>query len=57
MKTIKNLFKQDKEKFTTPHGVQDCIPIRTIYKDGVFEVSKNNFSKCFRFTDINYEIV
>ena len=56
MKTIKNLFKQDKEKFTTPHGVQDCIPIRTIYKDGVFEVSKNKFSKCFRFTDINYAV-
>ena len=56
MKTIKNLFKQDKEKFTTPHGVQDCIPIRTIYKDGIFEVSKNKYSKCFRFTDINYAV-
>ena len=48
MKTIRNLFKQDKEKFVPPKGVQDCIPIRTIYKDGIFEASKNKYSKCFR---------
>ena len=41
MKTIRNLFKQDKEKFVPPKGVQDCIPIKTIYKDGIFETSKN----------------
>ena len=56
MKTIRNLFKQDKEKFVPPKGVQDCIPIKTIYKDGIFEISKNKFSKCFRFTDINYAV-
>ena len=56
MKTIRNLFKQDKEKFVTPKSVQDCIPIKTIYKDGIFEVSKNKYSKCFRFTDINYAV-
>src|SRR5574344_2738848 len=56
MKTIRNLFKQDKEKFAPPKGVQDCIPIKTIYKDGIFETSKNKFSKCFRFTDINYAV-
>src|SRR5574344_110263 len=56
MKTIRNLFKQDKEKFAPPKGVQDCIPIKTIYKDGIFETSKNKFSTCFRFTDINYAV-
>ena len=45
MKTIRNLFKQDKEKFVPPKGVQDCLPIKTIYKDGIFETSKNKFSK------------
>ena len=56
MRTIRNLFKQDKEKFIRPNGVQDCIPIKSIYKDGIFEVSKNKYSKCFRFTDINYAV-
>lgn len=27
IKTLSNLFKQDKEKFVVPKGVQDCIPI------------------------------
>lgn len=56
MKTIRNLFKQDKEKFTPPKGVQDCIPVRTIYKDGIFEASKNKYSRCYRFSDINYAV-
>lgn len=56
MRTIKNLFKQDKEKFNPPKSVQDTIPVQTIYKDGTFLVGKNKYSKCFRFTDINYAV-
>ena len=56
MKTIRNVFQQDKEKFITPKGVQDCIPIRTIYKNGIFQIQKNKYSKCFKFTDINYAV-
>lgn len=56
MKTIRNLFKQDKEKFNPPKNVQDCIPVQTIYKDGIFQIGKNKFSKCFKFTDINYAV-
>ena len=56
MKTIKNLFKKDKDKFSPPKGVQDCIPVRTIYKDGIFEISKNKYSKVYKFTDINYAV-
>ena len=56
MRTIKNLFKQDKEKFVAPKGVQDAIPVQTIYKDGIFQVAKNKFTVCYRFTDINYAV-
>ena len=56
MKTIKNLFKQDKEKYIPPKNVQDTIPVQIIYKDGIFQVGKNKFSKCLRFTDINYAV-
>lgn len=56
IKTIRNLFKQDKDKFVTPKGVQDVIPVDTIYKDGIFVHSKNKYSKCYRFTDINYAV-
>ena len=32
IKTLTNLFKQDKEKFVVPKGVQDVIPIKAIYQ-------------------------
>lgn len=30
IKTLNNIFKQDKEKFVVPKGVQDCIPVMVI---------------------------
>ncbi len=56
MKTLNNLFKQDKEAFVIPKSVQDIIPIERIWQDGVFKVGKNKYSKSFRFTDINYAV-
>ena len=56
MKTLKMLFKNDKEKFVAPKGVQDTIPVQRIWEDGVFLVGKNKYSKTFRFTDINYAV-
>ena len=56
MKTLKTLFKQDKEEFVVPKNIQDVIPINRIWEDGIFQVSKNKYSKCFRFSDINYAV-
>lgn len=41
IKTLNNIFKQDKEKFVVPKGVQDCIPLTAIYDDGIFRVGKD----------------
>lgn len=56
IKTLSNLFKQDKEKFIVPKEVQDCIPIYAIYDDCIFRVGRDKYSKTFKFTDINYAI-
>ena len=53
IKTLKNLLKQDKERYTMPRKVQDVIPVRRIWKDGIFQVG-GRFSKTYQFTDINY---
>ena len=53
---LKNLFKQDKEKFVVPKSVQSVIPIKTIWEDGVFLVGKNKYAKTFKFEDINYAV-
>ncbi len=36
IKTIKTMSKQEKERYTVPRKVQDVIPIRRIWKDGIF---------------------
>ncbi|MFQ6963512.1 MAG: VirB4-like conjugal transfer ATPase, CD1110 family [Oscillospiraceae bacterium] len=53
IKTLKNLFKQDKERYTVPRKVQDVIPVRRIWKDGIF-MTGGKFAKTYKFTDINY---
>ncbi len=56
MKTLKRLFKQDKEGFDIPKSLQDTIPLTRIWKDGIFLCGKNKYSKCYKFTDINYAV-
>ena len=52
----RTLFKKDKEKFKIPRSVQDAIPIDAMWEDGIFLVGENKYSKCFKFTDINYSV-
>ena len=56
MKTLKKIFKLDKEKFKVPRSVQDIIPVKAIWEDGVFLVGNNKYSKSFKFIDINYAV-
>ena len=55
IKTLLKATKLEKEKFTIPKSVQDAIPIRRVWPDGIFQAGKQ-FSKTFSFTDINYSI-
>ena len=55
IKTLQNTLKQDKEGFDLPKSVQDAIPIRRLWPDGIFQFG-SKFSKTIRFTDINYAI-
>ncbi|MGM9875961.1 MAG: VirB4-like conjugal transfer ATPase, CD1110 family [Bacilli bacterium] len=56
MKTLKKIFKLDKEKFKVPRSVQDVIPAKAIWEDGIFLVGNNKYSKSFKFIDINYAV-
>lgn len=55
IKTLNQATKMDREKFKVPKSVQQAIPIRKIWPDGIFQVDRK-FSKTFRFSDINYSI-
>ena len=53
IKTLRNLFKQDKEKFIVPKSVQAVIPLKTMWEDGIFLVGKNKYAKTFQLMSSN----
>ena len=55
MKAIKQVLQKDKEKYRVPKRVQDLIPIKRIWNDGIFLVG-TRYAKSFKFTDINYMV-
>ena len=55
LKTLRTVLSQDKEAYRVPRKVQDLIPIKRIWEDGVFLVG-NKYTKSFCFTDINYMV-
>ena len=55
IKTLQTTLKQDKEQFKVPRSVQDIIPIRRLWPDGIFQFG-SKYSKTLRFSDINYAI-
>ena len=40
IKTLARSIKQEKENFRIPHSLQDVIPIRRIWPDGIFRTGK-----------------
>ena len=55
-KTLRHLRKLEKERFVVPKSVQEAIPIKALYEDGIFLVGKDLYTKCYRFEDINYAV-
>lgn len=40
-----------------PKKLQDVIPVKTIYLNGIFRLKNGRFSKSYRIKDINYQAV
>ena len=53
IKTLTAANQSEKTSFHIPRSVQQSIPIRRIYSDGIWLVG-NKHSKTWRFADINY---
>ena len=50
------ILRRNREKIKVPKSVQQVIPIKAIYEDGIFEVERSKYSKSFKFTDVNYAV-
>lgn len=53
IKSLAAANKSERDKFTIPRSVQQSIPIRRIYEDGIWQVGRKH-SRTWRFTDVNY---
>ena len=52
-RTMRAFLKQNKESYRVPRRVQDAIPIKRIWEDGLF-LAGTRYSMVYQFTDINY---
>ncbi len=48
------LKKASEPLYKSPKSIQETIEIMAVAENGIFEVAKNRYSKCYRFQDINY---
>ena len=51
---FKELKKASEPLYKVPKSIQETIEIMKVAENGIFEVARNRFSKCYRFQDINY---
>lgn len=54
MKDRIRTFNKKPNRLPVPRKLQDMIPVRTVYPDGIFELTKGKWSRTFAFSDINY---
>ena len=55
IKLFQAKHNSERDAFAIPKSVQRSIPIKRVYKDGIFQVS-GRFSKTWRFFDVNYKV-
>ena len=51
---FKVLKKASEPLYKAPKSIQETIEIMAVAENGIFEVARNRYSKCYRFQDINY---
>ena len=55
LKTLNHTMRRDREKFQVPKKVQDIIPIKEYWRNGLFKVADGKYSMTYQFEDINYK--
>lgn len=53
IKSLVAANKSEKDKFFIPRSVQQSIPIKCLYGDGIWQVGRKH-SRTWRFSDVNY---
>ena len=53
IKALTAANKSERDRFTIPRSVQQSIPIKRVYEDGIWLVGRKH-SRTWRFSDVNY---
>ena len=53
LKALAAANRSERDKFSIPRSVQQSIPVKRIYGDGIWQVGRKH-SRTWRFTDVNY---
>ncbi len=56
MRSLNMYAKADRERYKPARKVQDIIPVKKIWADGLFQVGRDRYSKTWCCSDINYQI-
>lgn len=51
---FKELKKASEPLYRSPKSIQETIEILAVAENGIFEVARNRYSRCYRFSDLNY---
>ena len=53
IKSLMSANKSEREKFTIPRSVQETIPVKCVYPDGIWLVG-NRHSKSWRLAEVDF---
>ena len=53
IKALAAANKSERDKFKIPRSVQQSIPVKCVYEDGIWLVGRKH-SRTWRFSDVNY---
>lgn len=53
IKSLALANRSERQKFRIPRSVQDTVPVRCVYPDGIF-LAGGRHSKSWRLSDVNY---
>jgi len=56
MRTLKNQSQRDRGHGRWPRSTQQALPISRAWEDGIFRVGRSQYSKTWKFSDINYAV-
>ena len=55
-KSAKKLIRSERSLLDRLRSTEDAIPIKRIWRDGLFELANGNYAKTARIADVNYAI-